>query len=275
MNLKKSTLLGILSISFMLTLCGCSMMHSKAEKKDGAPKNPKSVKHIPNAKPKYEPLSRYGNPPSYVVFGKTYHTMKSSDGYKQKGVASWYGTKFHGRRTSSGEPYDLYAMTAAHKSLPLPTYVRVKNLSNGKSVIVKVNDRGPFVGDRIIDLSYAAAKKLGVYETGTAKVEVEAINLKHMKLAQAPVQDIATPTLSKPVYLQLGAFQEPSNASKLANQLDSLAKAHQLSVKVQRTEGYNPWYKVRMGPIHSNLLVDKVKNELLAANLPNPTLIFD
>lgn len=147
---------------------------------DGAPLNPLCIHNIPDAKPKLEPLSRYGNPATYEVFGKTYHVLKKTQhGDTQKGMASWYGTKFHGRRTSSGEPYDLYSMTAAHKNLPLPTYVSVKNLKNNREIIVKVNDRGPFVGDRIIDLSYAAAKKLGVFEHGTAPVSVTVIDPAH------------------------------------------------------------------------------------------------
>jgi rare lipoprotein A len=131
---------------------------------------------IPDAVPKVEPKSKYGNPESYVVFGKRYHTKSSSNGYVERGVASWYGPDFHGRKTSSGERYDMYAMTAAHKTLPLPTYARVTNVKNGRSAVVKINDRGPFHGDRIIDLSYSAARKLGVVAKGTAMVEVKAID---------------------------------------------------------------------------------------------------
>lgn len=122
-----------------------------------------------------EAYSKYGNPPYYEVNGRLYHTLSSSVGYVERGIASWYGTKFHGRRTSSGEPYDLYGVTAAHKTLPLPSYVLVTNLSNGRNLVVRVNDRGPFHDERIIDLSYAAAGKLGVLPTGTALVEVRAI----------------------------------------------------------------------------------------------------
>jgi len=129
-----------------------------------------------DAVPKVEPKSRYGNPKSYVVFGKRYYTKASAKGHVEKGLASWYGKKFHGRKTSSGERYNMYAMTAAHKSLPLPSYVKVTNLKNGRSAVVKVNDRGPFHGKRVIDLSYAAARKLGVVKRGTAMVEVRAID---------------------------------------------------------------------------------------------------
>jgi len=131
---------------------------------------------IPDAVPKAEPKSKYGNPESYVVFGKRYYTKGSSKGYVERGLASWYGKKFHGQRTSSGERYDMYAMTAAHKTLPLPTYARVTNVTNGRSAVVKINDRGPFHGNRIIDLSYSAARKLGVVAKGTAMVEIRAID---------------------------------------------------------------------------------------------------
>lgn len=131
---------------------------------------------IPDAVPRAEPLAKTGNPESYKVRGKRYFTKRTSSGHVERGLASWYGKKFHGRKTSSGEPYNMYAMTAAHKTLPLPTYVQVTNVENGRTAVVKVNDRGPFHGSRVIDLSYSAAKKLGVIQKGTAMVEVRAIN---------------------------------------------------------------------------------------------------
>jgi rare lipoprotein A len=131
---------------------------------------------IPDAVPRVEARSRYGNPPSYVVFGQRYHVLASSQGHVERGTASWYGPGFHSARTSSGEPYDMYAMTAAHKTLPIPAYARVTNLRNGRSVVVRINDRGPFVGDRIIDLSYTAAWKLDMLRTGTAPVEVRVLS---------------------------------------------------------------------------------------------------
>lgn len=149
---------------------------AEEEEGDGPPDDDIDVTHIPNATPKLEPLSRYGNMPVYEVWGSRYKVMPHSKGYKAQGTASWYGKKFHGQRTSSGEKYDMYGMTAAHRSLPLPTYAKVKNLKNGKEVIVKINDRGPFVHDRLIDLSYAAAKKLGIHSTGTGKVQITAID---------------------------------------------------------------------------------------------------
>ena len=131
---------------------------------------------IPDAIPRAEIKSRSGNPETYVIDGVTYRVLDTSAGYREEGIASWYGGYFHGRRTSSGDVYDMYLMTAAHTSLPLPTYVRVTNLENGSSVVLRVNDRGPFVEDRIIDLSYTAATKLGMAEQGTARVEVVALD---------------------------------------------------------------------------------------------------
>jgi rare lipoprotein A len=172
---------------------GGSTNEQQSDDGDGPPELDIDVTHIPNATPKVEPLSRFGNPTKYEVFGKNYRTMPHSRGYAAEGTASWYGRKFHGQRTSSGEPYDMYGMTAAHRSLPLPTYAKIENLHNGKEVIVKINDRGPFVKDRLIDLSYAAAKKLGIHASGTGKVRITAIDpvawhkqqKEHTRLAHA------------------------------------------------------------------------------------------
>lgn len=158
-----------------LAACGTPSGPAPDRVQDAAPKRPPDLSSVSDAVPRAEPRSRYGNPASYEVFGQTYHVMDSAQGYVERGVASWYGTKFHGRRTSSGEPYDMYAMTAAHTRLPLPTYVRVTNLSNRRSVVVRVNDRGPFLRGRVIDLSYTAAYKLGYVNVGSAQVEVEQI----------------------------------------------------------------------------------------------------
>ena len=155
-----------------LAFAGCS---SVTVERDSAPGTPVDTSSVPDAIPKAEARSKYGNPESYVVFGKRYHVMKDNRVFTQQGIASWYGKKFHGRRTSSGETYDMYAMTAAHKTLILPAYVEVTNLRNGKRVVVKVNDRGPFHENRIIDLSYSAASKLDVIAKGTALVKIRVV----------------------------------------------------------------------------------------------------
>ena len=146
-------------------------------RRDRPPSDPGSVDldTISDAVPREEPLSRYGNMDEYEVFGRTYRTLDSAEGYEAEGVASWYGEEFHGRSTSSGEPYDMYAMTAAHKTLPLPSYAEITNLDNGRKVVVRVNDRGPFHDGRLIDVSYAAAHRLGMLGTGTTRVGVRAL----------------------------------------------------------------------------------------------------
>ena len=170
---------------------------------------------VPDAVPRVEPRSRYGNPPSYEVFGKRYYVLSSSVGYVERGVASWYGPGFHQVLTSTREPYDMYGMTAAHKTLPLPCYVRVTNLQNGRSVVVRVNDRGPFVGNRIIDLSYTAAAKLDMLRNGTAMVEVRSIDPTAPiapPLAPAPIAP--APVRSPPVVIAAAA--DPASRAALA-----------------------------------------------------------
>ncbi|HMH88860.1 MAG TPA: septal ring lytic transglycosylase RlpA family protein [Steroidobacteraceae bacterium] len=155
---------------------------------------PPPAQSVPDAVPRSEPRSRSGNPPFYDVLGKRYYVLSSNVGYLERGVASWYGPGFHKVRTSTGETYDMYGMTAAHKTLPLPAYVRVTNLQNGRSVVVRVNDRGPFVGNRIIDLSYTAASKLDMLRNGTAMVEVRSLDA-----APAPVPTPAAPAPQTPI----------------------------------------------------------------------------
>ena len=201
---------------------------------DGPPSMPFDVDQLVEPVPKVEPRSRYGNHSPYVVLGKRYTVMDSSRGYVERGVASWYGTKFHGRLTSNREPYDMFAFTAAHKTLPLPSYVRVTHLGNGRSIVVRVNDRGPFVGDRIIDLSYAAAVRLGVHLTGTALVEVRAID------------PAGEPAPGGKDYLQVGAFSERANARALADRLKQAGLGPVKLVR-SRSEGRRI-YRVRLGP---------------------------
>ncbi len=170
-----------------------------------APPSPAHLLDVPDAIPRAEPRSIYGNPPSYEVFGKRYYVMASSVGYVERGVASWYGPGFHKELTSVREPYDMYGMTAAHKTLPLPAYVRVTNLQNGRSCVVRVNDRGPFVGNRIIDLSYTAAAKLDMLRDGTAMVEVRVLQPldpgldTHLTVASVGALPLASPPSSPAV----------------------------------------------------------------------------
>ena len=211
---------------------------------------------IPDAVPRNEPLHRYANRP-YIALGKTYTPLTGTGNFKQRGTASWYGKKFHGQRTSSGEVYDMYAMTAAHPTLPIPSYARVTNLANQKSVVVRVNDRGPFLHERAIDVSYTAAHKLGIIGTGSGEVEVESLaanaNNTPPIAASEPVQSkplensapapiVAVPvalasleTSETSVYLQLGAFKSQQSAEsfmeRMRSDLGDLGKQFKLSTK--------------------------------------------
>lgn len=252
----------------LLLLSGCSTFGPAKDRADGAPDFYVDFAKIPNAVPKVEPLSKYGNSPSYVVRGERYYVLKSAAGYDQKGIASWYGTKFYKQRTSSGEPYNMLAMTAASKVLPLPTYVQVTNLQNGKQVIVKVNDRGPFHKDRIMDLSYAAAGKLGVLPTGTALVEVKAIDPRHPETVLSGAQ----PTKSNPkIYLQLGAFGIQQNAQLLESKVKTLTS---LPVVINAGEKNNlPIYRVQIGPIPTVDNTDALHDKLRDAGLGEPITV--
>lgn len=194
--------------------------------------------------------SKYGNPSSYVVFGKRYYVLDDARGFAERGIASWYGKKFHGRKTSSGEIYNMNAMTAAHKTLPLPTYVRVKNLSNGKSVVVKVNDRGPFVGDRIIDLSYAAARKLDVVGPGTARVEVRVVDPTGggKPAVGRPIPLTDNKAADVPLYIQMGSFGSELNAQSMKR---DLLAANEKPITVSQLETSSGlFYRVRLGPLY-------------------------
>jgi rare lipoprotein A len=241
-------------IGLYLSLIGCSNITQQA---DRAPNRPKDVSNVPNAVPKVEPRSKYGNPSSYKVLGKRYYTLATNQGYHQKGIASWYGSKFHGRRTSSGETYDMYAMTAAHKTLLLPTYVEVTNLRNGRKVTVKVNDRGPFHENRIIDLSYSAAKQLGIVSQGTEMVDIRVISA-----GEKPVNSVAksaplTVNVPVAVYLQLGAFSTSTSAEQFKKKVQS-----QIEERVV-VDSDGKLYRVRVGPLASVKYGDALASRLL------------
>ena len=249
----------ILLSCFLLFSCGRIDKVVSPVAVDSAPKKKIDVETIPNAIPKREPKSRYGNPKSYVVFGKRYYVMDSGKGYIEKGIASWYGTKFHGRRTSSGETYDMYAMTAAHKSLPLPTYVKVTNLSNDKFIVVKVNDRGPFHENRIIDLSYTAAIKLDIIQKGTGLVEVKAIDIEDSKEVIL-VEDDKISTQDASFYIQVGTFSKLESAKKLKQKLDSFGD-NLIKISNVIVSG-NTLYRVRIGPFTDTKLSDSIVSKL-------------
>jgi rare lipoprotein A len=224
---------------------------------DGGPASAIDVSQLPEPVPHDEPRSRYGNRSPYSVLGKTYRVLDSAEGYVERGVASWYGTKFNGRATSSGEPYDICSFTAAHRTLPLPSYVRVTNLDNGRSVIVRVNDRGPFHSGRLIDLSYAAAVRLGVDRTGTAPVELRALSGADasasasvapagVTAARAPDPGLG-PDDNGRRFLQFGSFADKDNAKRLADRLDD-AGFDDVDLDHAEVDDQDVW-RVRVGPV--------------------------
>lgn len=271
---------------------------------DGAPWWDKDVANIPDA----TPTPHYGpyKAAPYSVLGKKYYPMQSALEYQETGLASWYGTKFHGQDTANGEKYDLYAMTAAHKTLPLPSYVKVTNLDNQRTVIVRVNDRGPFYAERIIDLSFAAAKKLGFVEKGVAPVKVEGIDpeawqAKQRRPATIPAENIAevevpeyeppqeqhaaalTPAQVKPavaatsaatgLYLQAGAFVNPDAAQLLRDKLNAMTQA---SVFVNSVVvGEQVLHRVRIGPIATRSDAVNLQQRIKEADLATPSLVYN
>lgn len=227
------------------------------------PPPPANLATVPDAVPKAEPRTRRGNPPNYEVLGKRYTVMASERGYKERGVASWYGPNFHAKATSNGDAYDMYAMTAAHKTLPIPAYVRVTNLNNGRSVVVRVNDRGPFVDNRIIDLSYTAAWKLDMLRSGTAFVEVEALLPGQNTITAAAVPPPPPPPLSaiRGWYVQAGAFAVEDNATRLVARLKA-AGINDVTLRNPGKDG--TLWRVRIGPVADVAGYDQMINRLSA-----------
>ena len=231
-----------------------------------------------DAVPRKEPRSRYGNGPYYTVFGETYKVLDTNYGYQERGVASWYGRKFHGRMTSSQEPYDMYEMTAAHKTLPLPTYVRVRNLRNNRSIVVRVNDRGPFVNNRLIDLSYAAAMRLDMVRDGTSLVEVTAISFDDPPAGTRPVNmtsahPASTPDPEDDIFVQVGAIGEVGNARRRYALLRDRGIG---PLKVYQDKSTSPaLYRVRIGPIADVVQYDSVVEKLQRMGITDTHLVTD
>jgi rare lipoprotein A len=264
-----------------LTSCGGN------DTKDDGPGSGRIPDLPGNAVPGPEPRSKYGNGrdlgngPQYEVFNKTYTVMPSSADYQERGVASWYGKKFHGNLTSNREVYDMYEMTAAHKTLPLPAYVRVKNLRNDKVIVVRVNDRGPFVNNRIIDLSYAAALKLDMVNDGTSLVEVTAINFDQGSedrptgvSAPAPQPDTSGSTAAAHrIFVQVGAFGDRENADR---RLALLSRSGIGNAFIHEDDSTRPaLYRVRVGPVASVGQYDQLVEELEDLGINDPYLIAE
>jgi rare lipoprotein A len=226
---------------------------------------PPNIDAIPDAVPKAEPRSAHGNPPFYDVYGQRYFVLPSAGGYLERGVASWYGPTFHGGNTSSGEQYDMYGMTAAHKTLPLPTYARVTNLKNGRSIVVRINDRGPFVANRLIDLSYTAAAKLDMLREGTTLVEVRA-------LTPGVPDELSRSAASPPpaLYVQAGAFAEQQNAQRALQKLQGAGLTS--AFLLPPVPGRSRLYRLRVGPVASVADFDQLAARLAALGMPDARL---
>lgn len=274
-SVKSDRLLGFLASSLLLLLSACGSTPKVDKPAPGSPAyqdlrdGPSSMQisaaDVKDAVPRNEPLASYGNHSPYEVFGKKYRVLKSSRGYKERGVASWYGTKFHGRRTSSGEPYDMHLATAAHKTLPLPTYAEVTNLDNGKKIIVKINDRGPFKDDRLIDMSYAAAIRLDMTRKGTANVEVRTIDTS--KMPKATASELRVPGVTggeETVFLQMGAFSKENSAEELAGRLEGV------DLKPASIRKADKVYRVWLGPYTTAREVDSVIQRAIELGFERP-----
>jgi rare lipoprotein A len=250
---------------------------------------PPDVLAIPDAVPRAEPRGTRGNPPFYEVFGKRYHVMKTSDGWTERGTASWYGPGFHAASTSLGEPYDMYAMTAAHKTLPIPCYAEVTNLRNGRKVLVRINDRGPFVGDRIIDLSYTAAAQLDFLREGTAPVEVRVITPRSGVASAGsatppippagppPVAVVNAPAASvsatDAMFIQAGVFADHENARRRVEQL--LAAGIELASLDEIPRNERALHRVRVGPLASVEEFDLVMKRIRGLGIADARLLTD
>jgi rare lipoprotein A len=262
-----------IAVILCIALAGCSLTKRQPETPrasipsgSAVPQPPPDVLSIPDAVPRPEPRGTRGNPPFYEVFGKRYYVLASSEGFVERGTASWYGPGFHAASTSLGERYDMYAMTAAHKTLPIPAYAEVTNLRNGRKVVVRINDRGPFVGDRIIDLSYTAAAKLDMLLAGTAPVEVRVISASGagsalpppnvpapVAPAPPPVTVVNAPAVkmagSQAMFIQAGVFSDHENARRRVEAL--LAAGIELASLDEIPKNDRALHRVRVGPFAS------------------------
>ena len=239
-----------------LALVACSASDPKvAWEGDGAPAVPLDPKNVADAIPRADPILRAGNTSPYNVNGVEYTVLPTAKNYRQEGIASWYGTKFHGNKTANGEIYDLYLATAAHRSLPIPTYARVTNLENGRQVVVRINDRGPFHADRLIDLSYAAAVKLDFHTRGTTKVRVESIDL-------AGIDDNRDTASGSYRYLQLGAFASATAANTLR---DEITRIVEIPVTVSSVDADGQrLHRVRVGPVANGAQLGRLRDLLVS-----------
>jgi rare lipoprotein A len=261
-------LVAVISLLALVQACSAPEQRSAGDEyqatryqqdQDTAPLRPIGPEDVQDAVPRADPILAVGNRSPYSVNGVTYEVLEDYRNYRERGIASWYGSKFHGHETSNGEIFDVYAASAAHKTLPLPTYARVTNVANGRSIVVRVNDRGPFHSDRIIDLSYGAAVKLGYMERGTAEVEVEVLNI-------AGVDDRRSAPGTHYRFLQLGAYGAESAARQMQADLQSFLQAP-VSVTPVEASG-RTLYRVRVGPVANGDELALVQQQLRDSGYP-------
>jgi len=263
--------LGLIALVFGLAACTTSRYSMEH---DAIPQGKFDASKVPNAKPIWEPLSRRGNQTPYEVRGKQYTILPSADGYEEVGVASWYGLKFHGELTSNGEIYNMYSMSAAHKTLPLPAYLRVTNLENQKSIIVRVNDRGPFHTGRIIDLSYAAAKKLEYDKQGTARVKLEVITVPKVRVnSSGNTRGGESGQLDRiSNFIQVAAYANRLAAESVYGKLMDLVGRP--DVFIAKSPNQKPAiYRVRVGPLDEMQEAESLVSKIKEAGIGQPILI--
>lgn len=290
---KYKVRLGVVLAIVLLAACSSQPQYKRPPQqqqvdepvKDSGPAVPVDMLATPEPTPVREPIGKAGNRSPYIVNGVTYRVRTGVKGYREKGQASWYGTKFHGKRTANGEVYNMYAMSAAHKTLPLPSYARVTNLDNGHSVIVRVNDRGPFVPGRIIDLSYTAAQKLGYTDKGVARVEVVALDPqtlppagqtlameKDVSAREALAQD-ASFKLPDNTYLQVGAYSDATQAKRVRAEVAAQIN-YPVSVSSVEREG-KKLYRVRIGPISQQRALVTLRESVEQNSLGQPQVVYE
>lgn len=266
--------------SGLVALTACAPLKPEPdEEQDRGPDRPVDLSSVPDAEPRHEVRTTAGNRSPYTVLGQTYYLMEDETDYKERGIASWYGKKFHGRRTSNGEVYDMYAMTAAHKKLPIPSYVRVTNLENDKQIVVRVNDRGPFHENRIIDLSYAAAQRLGFADQGVAEVEVEII----VPDDQPPPPLRADGDGFEPgraeldvdvaeAFLQVGAYGALASAEAEARRLETLIE---LPVVIHSRTQAPEIHRVRIGPLARDEQARQLREQLRNNGIEQTHIVYE
>lgn len=295
--LSKLTKAILLWVVFFVSGCGSQVVQYTApaiiEIKDSGPSQPLDVVHIPDALPVKEPRTKAGNISPYTVLGKTYRVLGNTQGFYQSGYASWYGKKFHGKKTSNGEIYNMYGMTAAHKTLPIPSFVRVTNRNNNRSVVVRVNDRGPFHGDRIIDLTYTAARKLGFSGQGTAPVELVIVEPENNNFYQGldddldkskstnaslPSKHLAAPRprnsggyeIPEGTFLQLGAFSEAPRAQAFKIKIQALS-TYPVFIESVVSRGI---HRVILGPLKDNWDLVHLQKAITQKGYQEPKVVY-